>query len=204
MVNSSKGTADTNSKEKGQRCWWKQLESTLEDVLDVLQSLPAFLEEGLLVSCEPQITQLHHQLSMWYRVYHAYAQNYHNICMRIKRDVFCFWVFYRQFCFEQHNHLPKIGAKVLQRTIFSTVLICLKCFHMFSVVQREGRKNTHQCGSTFCKSCKLYVLPDEHKSYMKGILLTMSKEKVIRTLLCYFIGRRCSSTRKANWAQIQW
>ena len=74
-------------------------------------------------------------------------------------------------CYQHHLHVPQVGAAKFRSSICSKLYRCQDCHCTVSEIRREA-SNPHKCGETFCKHCRLHVLPEQHRCFMKPITIT--------------------------------
>ena len=74
-------------------------------------------------------------------------------------------------CYQHHLKVPKSGAGKFRASTCSKLFRCQDCLCTVSNMNRDA-SNPHQCGETFCKHCKVHVLPEEHQCFMKPVTVT--------------------------------
>ncbi|OWA55214.1 hypothetical protein BV898_19602 [Hypsibius exemplaris] len=101
----------------------------------------------------------------------------------------CLREFPGQSCFVHHLATTEGGSKnngTEIPSLCSQNKRCPNCRMTFSLQHREeGAK--HQCGETFCKNCKIHVIPGDHQCYIMPINFSPAQRKKHReTEFLYF------------------
>lgn len=75
-------------------------------------------------------------------------------------------------CFAEHK-----SKKTVKMSVCEKIRRCKECCHMYSYVNRSAEKQPHRCGEMLCKTCSMFVMPEEHHCYMKPLKMTEEVRK---------------------------
>ena len=82
----------------------------------------------------------------------------------------CHREFSGENCYNHHRTKPSNGPTKSRASICSRLYRCQECLCTVSNLNRDV-SNPHRCGETFCKHCRLHVIPEEHQCFMKPVII---------------------------------
>ena len=69
-------------------------------------------------------------------------------------------------CYAAHKEGAGLGPVAKRRSLCSIVKRCLQCLCTVSSAARQP-DNPHRCGESFCRNCRRFDLPSQHKCWMR-------------------------------------